>query len=288
MLTGSAIARVSCLLVAIGGGLPIAGQTPDAVTQPLPTEVPHEMVVVPAKGAMLDGVNAGKPNASAIVWTFATVPRKGFDTLRMVISPRQLVARNNFVYWAYQNWFMNGAAFYFGLQPNGYFRNGGVGKMALFSVFGAGSSSKDGDCFASADGGAGTSCHLHYDWQPGERYEFTVALVAQDARTMTWEGSVYDLDRGKGKVIGRIQVTRDHGYLKPFGGVSFIEHFRQDLSCVQQPGSEVLFFAPRGYRDERESVGTARSLDVNSGCNTRFFGDGDGYVYVDAGTGRLR
>jgi hypothetical protein len=288
MPMGSAFSQVGCLLVAMAAPLLSLGQTPDAGMHPLPGAVPHEMVAVPEKGAMLEGENAGKPNSSVIVWKFAAVPRTGYGTLRMVISPRQLVEKNNFVYWAYQDWFMNGVPFYFGLQPNGYVRNGGVGKMALFSVFGPGSDSKDGDCFGSADGGEGTSCHLDYNWQPGERYEFTVALVAQDAGTMTWEGSVYDLDRGKGKVIGRIKVTRDHGYLKPFGGVSFVEHFRRDLPCARQPGSEVVFFAPRGYRDGRESVGTMRSLELNSGCNTRFYGDGGGYVYVDAGTRPLR
>ena len=281
MMVRSVFARLLGGMVAMLGVLAAVGQM-------VPAPVAHEMVTVPEKGAILEGKDAGNTGASAIVWKFAEMPRTGFDTLRIVISPRELVEKDNFVYWAYQDWFMNGMPFYFGLQPNGSFRNGETGKMALFSVFGPGSSSQNGDCFGSADGGAGTSCHLHYDWRSNDRYEFTVALVAEDAATMTWEGSVYDLDQGKGKMIGRITVTRDHGYMKPFGGVSFVEHYRRDLSCGQQPESEVLYFAPRGYRDGRESVGMVRALEENSGCNTWFFGDGKGYVYVDAGSERAR
>lgn len=199
--------------------------------------------------------------------------------MRITMSPQSVAdPQNNFVYWAYDSKFVHGETYYMGLQPNGEF-----GKTALFSIFGAGSSSKSSACKPGADDGDGTSCHISYPWELEHTYQFTVALIAEDTENTTWEGSVTDLTTQVRTVIGDVTVSAARGLLRGDWAVTFDELFERSIDCSAQPHSEILFFHPVGYRHGREYPGTLKSLNINSGCNPRFYSDNRSFVYVDEG-----
>jgi len=244
-----------------------------------PESIPVESVTVPPRAPARQGINAGKKGSPNVGWLFDGAPADGLDAVRVTISPRtyQEPHGKNFVYWAFDSVFAHGETYYVGLQPNGEY-----GKTALFSIFGPGTSSKSSSCKQGADYGAGTSCHIPYDWQTGRAYQLTVQLVAAGNGTTTWEGAVNDVSSGARNVIGAVTVGSARGYLAPWG-LTFVEYFHHIDSCAQQPYSEVLFFRPVGYRGGREYKGALHSLNLNTGCGQDFFGDGRSYVYVDVG-----
>jgi hypothetical protein len=209
--------------------------------------IPHEQVTIPAKGSPQPGTNLGHKGSATVSWEYAGAPADGLDAMRITMSPQSVAdLKNNLVYWAYDSKFVDGETYYMGLQPNGEF-----GKTALFSIFGAGSLSKSPACKAGADDGDGTSCHISYPWELQHAYQFTVALIAEDAENTTWEGSVTDLTTQVRTVIGDITVSSSFIRLAIAMGAS--------------------------------NPGTLKSLNINSGCNPRFNSDNRSFVYVDEG-----
>jgi hypothetical protein len=265
-----AVIRKACLVMVLGclaAAAFAAGPT-----------LPVERVVIPPKSPVQLGQNLGKKGSPNVGWLFNGAPADGLDAVRATISPRAYFnPGKNFIYWAFDSVFVHGETYYAGLQPNGEF-----GKTALFSVFGPETSSKSKACKVGADYGAGTSCHIHYDWQLEHSYQFTVALVGTAGRTTTWEGAVVDVATGVRTVIGDITVGVSRGYLAPWA-LTFVEYFRHIDSCAEEPFSEVLFFRPVGYRNGKEYKATLHSMNLNTGCGQIFYGDGRNYVYVDVG-----
>lgn len=194
---------------------PVRGPPPGLVLPaPLP---PRPQAGLPPRMPPQQGGHVGAAGAANVDWQFTGAPRDGLDTMRATMSPRGYDnPGQNFIYWAFQGYFVQGQGWYVGLQPSGEF-----GKTALFSVFGEGSTPLDPACKAGADNGAGTHCHIPYPWDTGRAYQFVVTLVAGNAGTSTWQGSVQDLATGATTVIGAIGVTAAHGYLKA-SGVNFL------------------------------------------------------------------
>jgi hypothetical protein len=250
----------------------MAHATPEA-------SLPHPHVPLPPRPPAEDGLQSKSKAAPYAGWLFPTEPHKGFDALRVTMSPRDCpTPEKNSIYWAYDGNFLDNSTWYEGLQPNGEF-----GRTALFSVFGPGTEAKHANCKSGADGGAGTHCHIHYDWQVGHSYEFTVALVAADGELSRWEGAIFDLATGARTVIGEIAVPASRGHLKAVG-MTFSEYFHRITSCAEQPHSEVLFYAPVGYRDGKEYLGKLHSMNANAGCHPKFHSDGSGFVFIENGT----
>jgi hypothetical protein len=253
-----------------------AAQTSDMTTL---SSIPHRQPVIPIKGSPQPGENLGHRGAANVSWTYPDAPADGLDAMRITMSPESYAdSDQNFVYWAYDSRFMSGETYYMGLQPNGEFR-----KTALFSIFGPGTSSSNPNCKAGADNGAGTSCHIHYAWELHRNYQFTVVLLTKTANTTTWEGSVTDLVTQVRTVIGDITVPSSRGFLRPDYAVTFVELYKRSVPCSSQPGSEILFLRPFGYRDGQEYAGTLKALNINSGCAPVFYSDHKSYVYVDEG-----
>jgi hypothetical protein len=254
----------------------VGAQTPGASKL---SAIPHEQITLPAKGSAQPGTNLGKKGSANVSWEYPGAPADGLDAMRITMSPQSYTDPNhNFVYWAYDSKFIHGETYYMGLQPNGKF-----GKTALFSVFGPESSSKSPECKSGADDGNGTSCHIHYPWELQHTYQFTVALVGEDAKTATWAGSVTDLTTQVRTIIGDITVSSARGYLRPDWAVTFDELFERSIPCSAQPHSEILFFHPVGYRHGQEYPGVLKSLNINSGCNPKFYSDNMDFVYIDEG-----
>jgi len=243
-------------------------------------QIPVERVAVPPHGPAQAGKNAGSKGSPNIAWQFPGAPSDGFDSVRITISPRTYANGNkNYIYWAFDSHFEHGGfTYYLGMQPNGEF-----GKTALFSAFGPGTNSQSASCKKGADNGAGTSCHIHYEWQLEHAYELTAELVAADEATTTWEGAIVDVASGARTVIGQITVGVERGLLSSSWAVTFIEYFRHVKSCADEPFSEVLFYHPVGYRNGKEYKGTVSSFNMNTGCGQAFYGNGKDYVYGDVG-----
>lgn len=223
---------------------------------------------------------SGAPNAS---WSIAGAPKDGLSHITIKIVPT-LIAQpsKNSIYWAYNSWFVNGKAWYMGIQPNP--KNGFT---ALFSVFGEGSRPVDGSpyCNAGADGGPGTNCHLPYAFEVGKSYTLQVLQTSETATETMWRGSIRNDQSGAWSDIGNIAVTKDHGLLRT-SGVTFTEFFARTMPCEQRPLSEAMFYSLNGRRNNIDYSGNLTKLNANGGaggCNPEFYSDHNSYVYLRQG-----
>jgi len=249
------------------------------ISHPLPTLPPK---ATPPAGSVVQGGGSG---AEDVYYHYSiNSPPDGYDALNYTMSPQtyETSKTNEFYYGALQNYYQNscpGCGYYFGLQPLGQY-----GKTALFSVFGAGTSSSSPACAAGADGGPGTSCHIPYGWTLGHFYDFTVTEVGSTSSTVTWKGNVTDDNTGTTTLIGDVTVPYAWGLLSNSGSIAFDEYFGSD-PCPKQPFSENLYFTPTGYRGGTSYAGAINSngLVKNAGCNVVFYSDASTYAYIDAG-----
>ncbi|MFE7792031.1 hypothetical protein [Streptomyces sp. NPDC057460] len=86
-------------------------------------------------------------------YSITGAPAEGLEKLAF---PLKVISQPNDAgyYWAQQYYFKSGPVGYVGLQPR---VNSG---LAVFSVFGSGTSTTHPNCRTGADGGAGTSCSV--------------------------------------------------------------------------------------------------------------------------------
>lgn len=222
--------------------------------------------------------NGGDSNATPAI-EFSRPAVAGYDTYKWTARVQELGSNPTpYWYWALQSGFNQaaaqtaGAGFYFGLQPNGYLPNGQIGKMALFSFFGSGTSSSHTSCETGADGGAGTSCHIPYAWVTGRDYTFTMQQTATDllAQNETWTGAVTDDTTGVTTIIGVVNVPSSWGLIAP-GNVAWAEWYNGNISCASRTYISVLYGAPIGYYQgtpyqetvARTTPGTCATYSVN-------------------------
>lgn len=260
------------------------------------SQIAHPPSVTPAK-TPANGVCGGCPGAQNIDYATKGQPGSGFDAVSFRMRPlsgqdSDGVNAPQAYYWAYYNFFTNsGNPFYFGLQPEGAY-----GKTALFSVFGNGTSASSTDqyCQPGADTGAGTSCHIPYDWAIGKDYDFMVVMAdttdpnkGDTTGATTWEGYVYDVESQQTTLIGSITVQSSTG-IEAGPNMAFDEYFSWEThDCPNQPFSEVLFFTPVSYYKGKPHNSHITSLNLNGGCSVKFYSDHSSYVYIEAGAIRL-
>ncbi|USE38651.1 DUF3472 domain-containing protein [Endozoicomonas sp. SCSIO W0465] len=232
-----------------------------------------------------EGVCAGCTGSQNVYFDNSGQPGSGFDAVSFRMRPMtdQGVSWSDApmaYYWAFFTYFTHAGnnPFYFGLQPLGQY-----GKTALFSVFGSGTTSDYEYCFPGADTGAGTSCHIPYDWIVGHDYDFMVTIADNDASGATWEAHVYDVQTSETTLIGRVTVPLSTG-IEQGPVAAFDEYFKwQSYRCPTQPFSEILFFTPTYYFKGVPHYGQITSLNLNNNCNAKFYSDHKTYVYIDAG-----
>ncbi|MGW6404783.1 DUF3472 domain-containing protein [Streptomyces sp. NPDC055134] len=140
------------------------------------------------------------------------------------------------VFFAQAFYLKNGQVGYMGLQPRP-----GAADLALFSIFGAGTSTTDPNCTPGADGGEGVSCAITYPYQAGRQYR----LKVQNIGGSTWEGIVYDTVTGTTTHIGSWTVSSSAGLLKPTGTL-FVEYFLPVADCNSIPRAQAYFSNPQG------------------------------------------
>ncbi|MFE4253952.1 DUF3472 domain-containing protein [Streptomyces sp. NPDC056910] len=140
------------------------------------------------------------------------------------------------VFFAQAFYLKNGQVGYMGLQPRP-----GAADLALFSIFGAGTSTTNPNCTPGADGGEGVSCAITYPYQAGRQYR----LKVQNLGGSTWEGIVYDTVTGTTTHIGSWTVSSSAGLLKPTGTL-FVEYFLPVADCNSIPRAQAYFSNPQG------------------------------------------
>jgi hypothetical protein len=191
-----------------------------------PPSPPPATVVVPngpASGVWNpSGAGGGNQASEYFDWNTPAAETAGYTRLYQTFQIQQ-EASGAYLFPSSQWGLGDGDAFYFGIQLNGQY-----GKTALFSFFGDGSTSADSNCFAGADAGSGTSCHIPYTWQFGQPYTFAIQRDSTTATTETWSGWIND-DSANETVgwapteIGTWTIPLSNGTAFPEGG--FIEAF---------------------------------------------------------------
>ncbi|WP_328727242.1 DUF3472 domain-containing protein [Streptomyces sp. NBC_00259] len=157
-------------------------------------------------------------------------------------------------YWAQQYYFKSGQVGYVGLQP----RPGNSG-LAVFSVFGSGTSTSHPNCRTGADGGSGTSCSVTYPYVEGRWYQLEIIRTG----TNNWTGYVVDTATGVWTTIGSWNVAASAGYLKPTG-VGFVEYYKSLADCASIPYAQAVWGKP--FVDPEPGTGTNTSAYTYGPC----------------------
>ncbi len=107
-------------------------------------------------------------------------------------------------FWAHQFWLMNGNGGYFGLQTHGWLNGSDIGRMAIFSIWGATGAQPSPGASAQAFSGEGTgwSIHVPYSFQSGITYRFHVWTASGG----TWSLTLTDMHSGQTVMLGTIDV----------------------------------------------------------------------------------
>jgi hypothetical protein len=142
-------------------------------------------------------------------------------------------------------WGTGAGGFYFGIQMAGE-----LGKTALFSFFGNGATTTSPNCKAGADGDAGMSCHVRYDWQPGRPYTFFIDRESRGGASVTWRAWLNDdLAGWAPTAIGNFTIPDDNGLAFPAGG--FVEAFRTPgPSCADLWKIDIVIGNPVAVRPD--------------------------------------
>ncbi|WP_323118879.1 DUF3472 domain-containing protein [Burkholderia alba] len=223
---------------------------------------------------LIGGVLAAAPGAQARTPTATFAASAGapaFDRLEWDVNVLDFSeGPSTRWFWALQTSLAGGKVFYMGLQPQNMGKTDG--RRALFSFFGAGTSAGAASCHGGADGGAGTSCMIHYDWQTGHPYRFTVTRAPHGAGQVTWTGTITDLVTNVTTKVGAVDVDARAGDIRP-SSVGWAEWIMgHATTCAAKRGFVVKMDAPVGYRDgarHDEFVGRTLDADVpGSGCVT--------------------
>ncbi|HXW16707.1 MAG TPA: DUF3472 domain-containing protein [Candidatus Acidoferrales bacterium] len=210
-------------------------------------------------------------HAQNVVWK-PLYPKPPYDRVDWTLTVLELSDKRSFYYWAFQDGFVGGGVFYFGLQPYGACPGGGNCKMALFSFFGRGSTSTSRNCKPGADNGPGMSCHIRYNWRIGAPYRFSIRLAATDptGRTETWTGTVTDMNSGRITEIGNWTLPGQNSAAPGLIGaeaLSFTEYYRTPKNgCAAQPYAKVEMSVPTGYRGATPDQGGVQSTNPSKNC----------------------
>lgn len=220
------------------------------------------LLVTPATGQGQGG--------AYVVWS-PLWPTPQYDRVEWTLTVLDLPIENSYYYWAFQDGFLGGGAFYFGLQPYGSCPGGGNCKMALFSFFGNGATTTSPNCQPGADGGPGMSCHIAYKWHVGVPYRFAIQLSGTDStnNTETWTGTVSDALTGIVTEIGNWTIPGQNTTIPGLIGteaVSFVEYYESAQSCQKEPYAKVMMSVPTGYNEGTPYQGGVNSTSPTQTC----------------------
>ncbi|MEU8569778.1 DUF3472 domain-containing protein [Streptomyces pathocidini] len=177
------------------------------------------------------------------------------DGLKKLAFPLKVISQPNApgYYWAQQYYFKSGQVGYIGLQPR---TDSGI---AIFSVFGSGTSTSHPNCRTGADGGSGTSCSVTYPYVKGRWYQLEIIQTG----TNNWTGYVVDTSTNVWTTIGSWNVSSSAGLLRP-SGVGFVEYFKSVADCGSIPYGQAVFGKP--FVSPEPGTGTNTSAYAYGPC----------------------
>ncbi|WP_326745710.1 DUF3472 domain-containing protein [Streptomyces sp. NBC_00121] len=185
-------------------------------------------------------------------YSISGAPAEGLEKLAF---PLKVISQPNDggYYWAQQYYFKSGQVGYIGLQPR---VDSG---LAVFSVFGSGTSTTHPNCRTGADGGSGTSCSVTYPYVKGRWYQLEIIKTGTD----NWTGYVVDTSTNTWTTIGSWNVSSSAGLLKP-SGVGFVEYYKSVADCASIPYGQAVWGKP--FVSPEPGTGTNTSAYTYGPC----------------------
>lgn len=152
-------------------------------------------------------------------------------------------------FWSHQVELVQGATAYFGLQTRGAHPDGGVGKVAIFSIWDA--LGARGPGLAKRFGGEGEGFHalIPFEWIAGRTYRLRMFLSGSSRLGTEWSATVREEPSGREKLIGTITVPREWHRLGHWS-VMWSERYTgpEVQTCDDVGYSRVRFSPPRANR----------------------------------------
>ncbi|MFI6878793.1 hypothetical protein ACIBL6_35700 [Streptomyces sp. NPDC050400] len=129
------------------------------------------------------------------------------------------------IYFAYYTTLESGTRPYAGFQPKPVSGSGHPQLQAVFSSFNANATTTDSNCSYGADGGAGVSCAVRFDYTKGTMYALVLQRASDDGTTQLMTGDV--VNRSTGATVAHIGSFRlpiasgrfkasDAGFVEPY------------------------------------------------------------------------
>jgi hypothetical protein len=186
-------------------------------------------------------------------WQGTPSPASWWDTpsTGTMLEADILVEQDNikgYYYYAVQGSFVDGTAFYGGVQINGNNGNGSVlPRMAIFSVWDTYSGTPAAGGWGVVFGGEGTgySVRISYPWIAGIRYTMRFALQSDNGTTRVWRGEIVNNSNGVTTLIGTINTRSSVSNISR-SIATFHERFWGPIdSCSSLEPSRVVFSSVR-------------------------------------------
>ena len=195
-------------------------------------------------------------------WSWPPVD-SGYHEMTWELEPRTDPSPVGY-FWSHQVGLVGGDGGYLGLQTNG---SEPIGKIAIFSVWGA--IDADGPEYAGRFSGEGTgmTVRIRYQWTPGRRER----LVIQGEDSGWWRAEVGD------RRIGRIRVDPAWGGLAPTS-IMWTERYAPPLRTCADLGHSVAWFGTPTADGGVRPLGHRNFLAEHSGCPGSSVHDSDGGV----------
>jgi hypothetical protein len=180
-------------------------------------------------------------------WNLNTQNPSGYTSMEVDVKPYfNSYSANQAYYYALDVWNFenttNGT--YAGLQTNGIINGQTVGKMLIFSLWGAdnGISVPGGTGQTFSGEGSGYSERLPYNWTGGNTYLLKIYLTNKTPQGNLWAASVTDLNTSRSQMIGEIYAPLSYGNLSGLP-VTFDELYinNPQTTCNAITPSEVAF-----------------------------------------------
>ncbi len=210
----------------------------------------------------------------------------GYNSLEVEIRPYyNAFSGNQSYYYSMTAGFVHGGAngTYAGLQTDGIINGSAVGKMLLFSVWGAtnGISVPGGSGVAFGGEGVGYSERLPYDWQGNNTYLLRIYYKNSTQGSNLWGASLTDMDTNQTRQIGWIYVPISYGNLTDPGTFHELYANNNDAGCNLLSPSEVSFTNMTGGYGRFPATSWDNYHDANvSGCSNYLWLQNltDGYI----------
>lgn len=198
-------------------------------------------------------------------------------------------------FYSLNDWFTGpnnvGAGGYAGLQTNGIMEGQAVGKMLIFSLWGAvgGVSVQGGDTETFNETFMGYSDRVRYNWRAGDMYSVNIYLN----RTVTsgpyasnnlWGAYVKDLNNGSVQYIGGLYEPTAYGNFTS-GPVTFTEMYTNSppAPCNLITPTETAFTNMSADGGQYVWLGWAEYTSFSSVCSDYVWNESLPSGYIEAG-----